>query len=118
MLSRRRPPHLDETDAAKNLFRKPAGKQPLTLALMRTLDVARTIALQGFICGVEETRVWQATAPIPPLTEEEYRNSAGGHDTAWPRQRALNRFRSPYWTHLHSNAGFVGSTDRSGGRQA
>src|SRR5262249_57086386 len=36
---------LDEADAAKNLFRKPAGKQTLTLALMRTLDVARTIAL-------------------------------------------------------------------------
>jgi DNA-binding transcriptional LysR family regulator len=32
---------LDEADAAKNLFRKPAGKQ----TLMRTLDVARTIAL-------------------------------------------------------------------------
>jgi DNA-binding transcriptional LysR family regulator len=36
---------LDEADAAKNLFRKPTGKQTLTLALMRTLDVARTIAL-------------------------------------------------------------------------
>ena len=36
---------LDETDAARNLFRKPAGKQTLTLALMRTLDVARTIAI-------------------------------------------------------------------------
>jgi DNA-binding transcriptional LysR family regulator len=36
---------LDEADAAKNLFRKPAGKQTLTLALMRTLDVARTIAI-------------------------------------------------------------------------
>ena len=36
---------LDEADAAKNLFRKQAGKQTLTLALMRTLDVARTIAI-------------------------------------------------------------------------
>src|SRR5919201_2237846 len=36
---------IDEADAAKNLFRKPAGKQTLTLGLMRTLDVARTIAL-------------------------------------------------------------------------
>src|ERR1700752_4149488 len=35
---------LDEADAAKNLFRKPAGKHTLTLALMRTLDMARTVA--------------------------------------------------------------------------
>lgn len=36
---------LDEADAARNLFRKPASRQTLTLALMRTLDVARTIAI-------------------------------------------------------------------------
>src|SRR5215475_8981857 len=36
---------IDEADAAKNLFRKPAGKQTLTLALIRTLDIPRTIAL-------------------------------------------------------------------------
>src|SRR5438309_8951421 len=32
---------LDEADAAKNLFRKPAGQQTLTLAFLSTLDVAR-----------------------------------------------------------------------------
>jgi DNA-binding transcriptional LysR family regulator len=36
---------LNDTDAARNLFRKPAGKQTLTLGLMRTLDMPRTIAL-------------------------------------------------------------------------
>jgi DNA-binding transcriptional LysR family regulator len=36
---------IDDADAARNLFRKPAGKQTLTLGLMRTLDVARTISL-------------------------------------------------------------------------
>jgi DNA-binding transcriptional LysR family regulator len=36
---------LNDTDAARNLFRKPVGKQTLTLGLMRTLDMPRTIAL-------------------------------------------------------------------------
>ena len=36
---------IDETDAARSLFRKPATKTTLTLGLMRTLDVPRTIAL-------------------------------------------------------------------------
>jgi len=36
---------LNDADAARNLFRKPAGKQTLTLGLMRTLDMPRTIAL-------------------------------------------------------------------------
>ena len=36
---------IDEADAAKNLFRKPPSHESLTLGLMRTLDVARTIAL-------------------------------------------------------------------------
>lgn len=36
---------IDEADAARNLFRKPATRQPLTLGLLRTLDQARTIAL-------------------------------------------------------------------------
>ncbi|HLZ05568.1 MAG TPA: LysR family transcriptional regulator [Bradyrhizobium sp.] len=36
---------IDEADAAKNLFRKPPSQESLTLGLMRTLDVARTIAL-------------------------------------------------------------------------
>jgi DNA-binding transcriptional LysR family regulator len=36
---------VDDADAARNLFRKPASRYPLTLGLMRTLDMARTIAL-------------------------------------------------------------------------
>ena len=36
---------IDEADAAKNLFRRPPAAKSLTLGLMRTLDVARTIAL-------------------------------------------------------------------------
>src|SRR5712691_1961250 len=36
---------LNDADAARNLFRKPVGKQTLTLGLMRTLDMPRTIAL-------------------------------------------------------------------------
>lgn len=36
---------IDETDAARSLFRKPSTGTNLTLGLMRTLDVPRTIAL-------------------------------------------------------------------------
>ncbi|MDA9434378.1 LysR family transcriptional regulator [Bradyrhizobium sp. CCBAU 51627] len=36
---------IDEADAARSLFRKPSTKVTLTLGLMRTLDVPRTIAL-------------------------------------------------------------------------
>lgn len=36
---------IDEADAARSLFRKPSTKITLTLGLMRTLDVTRTIAL-------------------------------------------------------------------------
>jgi DNA-binding transcriptional LysR family regulator len=36
---------LNDADAARNLFREPVGKQSLTLGLMRTLDMPRTIAL-------------------------------------------------------------------------
>lgn len=36
---------IDEADAARNLFRKPATRQALTLGLLRTLDQARTVAL-------------------------------------------------------------------------
>jgi DNA-binding transcriptional LysR family regulator len=36
---------IDETDAARSLFRKPSARTNLTLGLMRTLDVPRTIAL-------------------------------------------------------------------------
>jgi DNA-binding transcriptional LysR family regulator len=36
---------IDEADAARSLFRKPSTKATLTLGLMRTLDVPRTIAL-------------------------------------------------------------------------
>lgn len=36
---------IDEADAARSLFRKPSTRTSLTLGLMRTLDVPRTIAL-------------------------------------------------------------------------
>ena len=36
---------IDEADAARSLFRKPSTKTTVTLGLMRTLDVPRTIAL-------------------------------------------------------------------------
>ena len=36
---------VDDTDAARNLFRKPSERRALTLGLMRTLDLPRTIAL-------------------------------------------------------------------------
>jgi DNA-binding transcriptional LysR family regulator len=36
---------IDDTDAARNLFRKPSTRHALTLGLMRTLDQPRTIAL-------------------------------------------------------------------------
>jgi DNA-binding transcriptional LysR family regulator len=36
---------IDDTDAARNLFRKPSSRRALTLGLMRTLDTARIIAL-------------------------------------------------------------------------
>lgn len=36
---------IDEADAARSLFRKPSTRTSLTLGLMRTLDVSRTIAL-------------------------------------------------------------------------
>src|SRR5215510_15008897 len=42
---------IDEADAARNLFRKPATRQALTLGLMRTLDQARTIALLKPLTG-------------------------------------------------------------------
>ncbi|NEU98368.1 LysR family transcriptional regulator [Bradyrhizobium uaiense] len=42
---------IDEADAARNLFRKPATKQALTLGLLRTLDQARTIALLKPLTG-------------------------------------------------------------------
>src|SRR6266702_4453479 len=36
---------IDEADAARSMFHKPSTKSTLTLGLMRTLDVPRTIAL-------------------------------------------------------------------------
>jgi len=36
---------LDDADAARNLFRTPSARHALTLGLMRTLDMPRTIAL-------------------------------------------------------------------------
>ncbi|HEX9471002.1 MAG TPA: LysR family transcriptional regulator [Bradyrhizobium sp.] len=45
---------IDETDAARNLFRKPPARQTLTLGLMRTLDLPRTIALLKPLTGASD----------------------------------------------------------------
>jgi DNA-binding transcriptional LysR family regulator len=42
---------VDEADAARNLFRKPSARAALTLGLMRTLDMPRTIALLKPLTG-------------------------------------------------------------------
>jgi DNA-binding transcriptional LysR family regulator len=42
---------VDEADAARNLFRKPRARGALTLGLMRTLDMPRTIALLTPLTG-------------------------------------------------------------------
>jgi DNA-binding transcriptional LysR family regulator len=42
---------IDEADAARNLFRQPPALKRLTIGLMRTLDVARTIALLKPLTG-------------------------------------------------------------------
>jgi DNA-binding transcriptional LysR family regulator len=42
---------IDDADAAKNLFRKPSMRHQLTLGLMRTLDMPRTIALLKPLTG-------------------------------------------------------------------
>lgn len=42
---------IDDADAAKNLFRKPSTRRQLTLGLMRTLDMPRTIALLKPLTG-------------------------------------------------------------------
>jgi DNA-binding transcriptional LysR family regulator len=42
---------VDEADAARNLFRKPSARTALTLGLMRTLDMPRTIALLKPLTG-------------------------------------------------------------------
>jgi DNA-binding transcriptional LysR family regulator len=42
---------IDDTDAARNLFRKPSTRCALTLGLMRTLDQPRTIALLRPLTG-------------------------------------------------------------------
>jgi DNA-binding transcriptional LysR family regulator len=45
---------IDDTDAARNLFRKPPVRQTLTLGLMRTLDVPRTVALLRPLTGASD----------------------------------------------------------------
>ena len=42
---------IDEANAARNLFRKPSTQAALTLGLMRTLDMPRTIALLKVLTG-------------------------------------------------------------------
>src|SRR6202048_2748031 len=45
---------IDDADAARNLFRKPSTRHALTLGLMRTLDLPRTVALLKPLpdCGI------------------------------------------------------------------
>src|SRR5215469_5974811 len=45
---------IDEADAARNLFRQPPAQNQLTLGLMRTLDMARTIALLRPLTGASD----------------------------------------------------------------
>ncbi len=45
---------IDDADAAKNLFRKPSTRRQLTLGLMRTLDMPRTIALLKPLTGTAD----------------------------------------------------------------
>ncbi len=45
---------IDDADAAKNLFRKPSTRHQLTLGLMRTLDMPRTIALLKPLTGTAD----------------------------------------------------------------
>jgi DNA-binding transcriptional LysR family regulator len=45
---------IDEADAARNLFRKPSARHALTLGLMRTLDMPRTIALLKPLTGAAD----------------------------------------------------------------
>jgi DNA-binding transcriptional LysR family regulator len=42
---------IDDADAARNLFRKPSERHALTLGLMRTLDIPRTVALLKPLTG-------------------------------------------------------------------
>src|SRR5579859_6527816 len=42
---------IDEADAARNLFRRPPAQKGLTIGLMRTLDMTRTIALLKPLTG-------------------------------------------------------------------
>src|SRR5438876_2809167 len=42
---------IHDADAARNLFRLPAARQVLTLGLMRTLDIPRTVALLKPLTG-------------------------------------------------------------------
>src|ERR1700755_3355579 len=48
---------IDDADAARGLFRKPAAPQPLTLALMRPLDIPRTIALLKPLTAAPDVRL-------------------------------------------------------------
>jgi DNA-binding transcriptional LysR family regulator len=45
---------IDDADVAKNLFRKPSTRRQLTLGLMRTLDMPRTIALLKPLTGTAD----------------------------------------------------------------
>ena len=45
---------IDDADAARNLFRKPSARHALTLGLMRTLDMPRTVALLKPLTGASD----------------------------------------------------------------
>jgi DNA-binding transcriptional LysR family regulator len=45
---------IDDADAARNLFRTPSARHALTLGLMRTLDMPRTIALLKPLTGTSD----------------------------------------------------------------
>src|SRR3984893_9960111 len=45
---------IDDANAARNLFRKPSARHALTLGLMRTLDMPRTVALLKPLTGASD----------------------------------------------------------------
>lgn len=56
---------IDDAEAARNLFRTPSTQHPLTLGLMRTLDVPRTVALLKPLTAIPGVRLRLVDASEP-----------------------------------------------------
>jgi len=70
---------IDDADAAKNLFRKPSTRRQLTLGLMRTLDMPRTIALSRPLTGTADVALVKRQVGL-------------AHSAARPPSEALQSF--------------------------